>query len=363
MRYRELATTGLKVSEIGFGVWTVSTSWWGITEESVGVALLKRAFDLGINFFDTADTYGNGLGEAILPRALGAHRDKIVIGTKVGDDLYHPAGSDSEITSGAASLKLLSRDVPQRGASSSRSRRGQEELPQDFSPDYLEFALNESLKRLETDRIDLYQLHNPRIDVIGRDDLFETLERFKLEGKIRAYGVALGPAINARQIDEGEAAIRRGVGSVQIIYNLLEQMLGEALFPAGRQAGSSFLVRVPHASGLLDGTVTPETVFSQTDHRYHRVSTDERKRQWQEEGLKKVQQLDFLTERAGRRLGQAALKFILSEPSVASILPNIYNEDLLAEFARTSEVPDLTSEELSQIAHLYSTRFGLPASV
>ncbi|MBI3615415.1 MAG: aldo/keto reductase [Candidatus Omnitrophica bacterium] len=330
MKYRELAKTGLKVSEIGFGVWTVSTTWWGVKEESIGVSLLQKAFDLGINFFDTADTYGNGLGETILVKALGPHRDKILIGTKVGYDFYHHTG-----------------------------RRGQEELPQDFSPDYLEFALNESLKRLGTDWIDLYQLHNPRIDVIQRTEVFETLEKLKRAGKIRAYGVALGPAINARQIDEGKAAIEtRRVDSVQIIYNLLEQMLGLDLFPIGRQGQSSFLVRVPHASGLLDGTVRPETTFTENDHRYHRVSTDEKKRQWQEEGLKKVEQLKFLTGETGRTLGQAALKFILSEPSVSSVLPNIYNDHLLAEFSAASNVPDLTLEELSQLPVHNHTRLS-----
>ena len=334
MRYRQLAKTDLKVSEIGFGVWTVSTTWWGVKEESVGLALLQKAFDLGINFFDTADTYGNGLGETILAKALGQQRHKIVIGTKVGYDFYHHTG-----------------------------RRGQEELPQDFSPSYLEFALNESLKRLGTDRIDLYQLHNPRIDVIRRTEVFEALEKFKREGKIRTYGVALGPAINARQIDEGKAAIEeRQVDAVQIIYNLLEQMLGESLFPAGRKEGTSFLVRVPHASGLLDGTVKPETTFTENDHRYHRVSTDEKKRLWQEEGLKKVEQLDFLTRGTGRSLGQAALKFILSEPSVASVLPNLYNEKLLTEFASAPDAPDLTQEELSRIQELYTSHFGLTPS-
>jgi aryl-alcohol dehydrogenase-like predicted oxidoreductase len=178
--------------------------------------------------------------------------------------------------------------------------------------------------------------------------------------------VALGPAIAQRQIDEGNAAIEaRHVHTVQIIYNLLEQMLGEALFPVGRTAPSSFLVRVPHASGLLDGTVTEQTVFTQEDHRFHRVSTEDRKKQWQIDGLKKVQQLTFLTEQTGRTLGQAAIKFILSEPSVACVLPNIYNERLLEEFAAAPATADLTEAELSRIGRLYAEEFGLevPANV
>lgn len=347
MKYRELGKTGLQVSEIGFGVWTVSTAWWGIREESVAVSMLRKAFDLGINFFDTADTYGDGLGETILAKALGNRRDQMVIATKVGYDFTRHTGLPASL-----------------GASAQAGRRGQEELPQDFSPAYLEFALGESLKRLQTDRIDLYQLHNPRIDVIRRDETFETLARFKKEGKIRSFGVALGPAIAERQAEEGKAAIEeRRADSVQIIYNLLEQMLGERIFPAARNSDSSILVRVPHASGLLDGTVRPETTFARNDHRYHRVSTDERKRQWQEEGLKKVEQLRFLTEGTGRTIGQAALKFILSEPAVASVFPNLYNDQLLAEFAGASGVADLAPEELSRVQALHASNFGLaPAS-
>ena len=335
MKQRTIGTTGVRVSEVGFGVWTVSTKWWGVTDETIGIRLLQEAFDLGVTFFDTADTYGNGLGETILAKALGDRRSRITIGTKFGYDFYNHT-----------------------------SRRGQEELPQDWRPEYVRMALERSLQRLDTDVIDVYQLHNPRLPALQQDDLFATLEALKREGKIRAYGPALGPAIAERQSAEGAYAIeQRGADLVYIIYNLLEQMLGQALFETGRRRGSSFLIRVPHASGLLDGTVREDTVFSQEDHRFHRVSTDERKRLWQVNGLKKVQQLGFLTEGAGRTLGQAAIKFILSEPAVASVLPNCYNSELLREFAAASEAADLTAEECVRIRELYAANFGLEAPV
>ncbi len=334
MKYRRLANTDLSVSEVGFGVWTVSMSWWGIKDEAFGIRLMQQAFDLGINFFDTADTYGNGLGETILAKALGDKRDRLVIGTKVGYDFYH-----------------------------NTSRRGHEELPHNWTPDYIRFALEESLKRLGTTYVDLYQLHNPRIDAIQRDDLFATLEQLKAEGKIRSYGTALGPAIAERQIDEGKAAIEsRHVHVVQIIYNLLEQMLGLGLFDTARRHAASILVRVPHASGLLDGTVKPETVFTEDDHRFHRVSSEDRKNAWQVEGLKKVKQLAFLTDGTSRTLGQTAIKFILAEPSLASVLPNIYNESLLREFAAASDTSPLSADELAHIEELYAGNFGLGAT-
>ena len=348
MRYRRLASTDLMLSEVGFGVWTVSTTWWGIQDEAVGVRLLQQAYDLGITFFDTADTYGDGLGETIVAKALGPRRSQVVIGTKVGYDFYHHTGRRPF-------------DPAQGGVLSKvEGRRGHEELPHDWRPEYVRFALEESLTRLQTTYVDLYQLHNPRLEAIQRDDLFAELERLKAQGKIRAYGVALGPAIAERQIEEGKAAMEsRHVQSVQIIYNLLEQMLGEPLFPVARNASAGILVRVPHASGLLDGTVTEQTVFTQEDHRYHRVSSADRKTDWQVNGLKKVRQLAFLTEGATRTLGQAALQFILSEPSVASVLPNLYNESLLREFAAAPEVPPLSPTELARLSQLSAENFGL----
>ena len=335
MRYRTIPRTNLTVSEVGFGVWTVSTNWWGVTDEAFGIRLLQQAFDLGVTFFDTADAYGNGLGETMLAKALGDRCSQLVIGTKFGYDFYQHA-----------------------------TRRGHEELPHNWQPEYIRTALEHSLTRLQTDVIDLYQLHNPRVDAIQRDDIFATLEALKDAGKIRAYGVALGPAIAERQIEEGRLAIdSRRVHVVQIIYNLLEQLLGLPLFPVGRAQEASFLVRVPHASGLLDGTVKEDTVFSQEDHRSHRVSTEDRKIQWQINGLKKVRQLGFLTEGKARTLGQAALKYILAEPSVSAVFPNIYSEALLREFASASDGPDLTQEELARVAQLYAENFGVAAAV
>jgi aryl-alcohol dehydrogenase-like predicted oxidoreductase len=331
MRHRQIGSTDVTVSEIGFGVWTVATSWWGVTDEAAGIRLMQDAFELGITFFDTADTYGNGLGETLLAKALRAHYGRMTIGTKFGYDFY-----------------------------TATSRRGHEELPQDWRPEYVRSALEKSLERLQTDHVDVYQLHNPRLEALQRDDLFATLETLKQEGKIRAYGPALGPAIAERQIEEGRFAIEhRKADLVYIIYNLLEQMLGQPLFPLARANRRSMLVRVPHASGLLDGTVKPETVFSENDHRFHRVSTDERKKAWQDDGLKKVQQLGFLWDGLGRTLGQAALQFILAEPSVASVLPNIYSQPLLKEFVAAAEAPPLTPDDLRRVQQLYENHFGL----
>lgn len=332
MQYRNFGSTDLKASVVGFGVWTVSTRMWGVTEEAIRVRLLQRAFELGVTFYDTADVYGDGLGETILRDVLGAHRDEMTIATKFGYDWYTSPG-----------------DQP-----------GGRERPHDWSPAFARRACEESLQRLGTDHIDLYQLHNCRAEAIDHDDLFAVLEELKAEGKIRHYGVALGPAIDLRQKDEGVQAFqKRHAASVQIIYNLLEQMLGPSVFQAARETGGGVMVRIPHASGLLEGQYTTETEFAPGDHRNFRVNTSEKRKEWLENGLKKIETLDFLVKGTGRTLGQAALQFLWSEPTLASALPNIYDEKQLEEFCAACDAPALTSEEWDKINALYAQNFGL----
>jgi aryl-alcohol dehydrogenase-like predicted oxidoreductase len=140
---------------------------------------------------------------------------------------------------------------------------------------------------------------------------------------------------------------------VQMIYNLLEQDPGRALIEAARETDTSLVVRVPHSSGMLEGKYTEETTFAKNDHRRHRP------KEWLLDGLRKVEQLAFLTESGERTLGQAALKFVLASPEIVSTLPNIYDDEQLDEFAAAPDTPDLTGEELARVAELYENDFGL----
>ena len=326
MKYRNLAGSDIEVSEVGFGVWTVSTGWWGEVDDERSVRLLRRAFEKGINYFDTADTYGSGLGETLLADAFGGMRDEVVISTKIGYDFYNHT-----------------------------QRRGQQERPQDWSETFIRFALEQSLKRLGTDYIDFLQLHNTKMDAIENEALFELMEEFKEKGKIRSYGVALGPKIG--WLEEGVKAMReRDLAGVQMIYNLLEQDPGRALIKAARETDTSLIVRVPHSSGMLEGKYTEETTFAKNDHRRHRP------KEWLLGGLKKVEQLGFLTGSGERTLSQAALKFVLATPEIISTLPNIYDDEQLDEFAAAPDTPDLTDDELARVAELYEDNFGLERS-
>ncbi|HEV3392155.1 MAG TPA: aldo/keto reductase, partial [Chthoniobacterales bacterium] len=214
-------------------------------------------------------------------------------------------------------------------------------------------ATDAALKRLKTDHVDLLQLHNIRMDQVYDDALWTTIEKLKAIGKVRYYGIALGPAIG--WLYEGVNSIReRDITSLQHIYNTLEQHPGRAMHDAATEFGKDtmFLIRVTHSSGMLEGKYTSDTVFLPTDHRSHRP------RSWLLNGVKKIDKLRFL-ENSERTLGQAALLWLLADDRVASTLPNIYKEEQLIEFAKTPECPPLTSDDLAKIDNLYSQNFGL----
>ena len=202
MKYRKLGRSGIKVSEIGFGAWTIGLDWWGKKiDDNEAIRMLKRAYDLGINFYETADMYGNGKSEKIVSQAFKDMRDEVVYSTKWGYDMYN-------------SVQI-----------------GHNELPQKHNPEFLKYALQQSLNRLQTDYIDVYSLHNPKMDAIKNDSLFISLDKLVQSTKIKSHGVALGPAIGWK--DEGLLAIeKRNITCLQTVYNLLEQDPGRAFLSA-----------------------------------------------------------------------------------------------------------------------------------
>jgi aryl-alcohol dehydrogenase-like predicted oxidoreductase len=324
MKTRSFGSTDLRCSEIGFGTWALGSTWWGKITRGEGVNLIERAIDLGITFFDTGDVYGSGANEEIVGKALaGVPRDGIQISTKFG---YVIEGG--------------------------RQEHSQGERPQDWSPTHVRAALEASLARLGTDHVDLYQLHNPRMDAIERDDLYEELDRLRDEGKIRHYGIALGPAIGWRE--EGLRAIAtRSISAVQTVYNVLEQDPGRDFLEAAEGRGVGVMARVPTSSGLLEDKYTLETTFPPHDHRSHRP------REWLVEGLEKVEQLRFLCAEHGISMAQAALKFILAQRAIACVLPTVTNIDELEEWASASGEPDLSEDDLDRIAALYERNFDV----
>jgi aryl-alcohol dehydrogenase-like predicted oxidoreductase len=327
VRTRRFGDTDLEASEIGFGTWALGSTWWGDVSEDQGERLLSEALELGITFFETGDAYGQGANEQLVGRVLGPHRDRIQLSTKFGYELAE-----------------------------GRQEHSEGERPQRWDGPFIRAALEASLRRLGTDRVDLYQLHNPRLEAIDSDECFATLEELREEGKIRHYGVALGPAIGWRE--EGLRAIdTRGVASVQTVYNLLEQEPGRELIAAAAARGVGLMARVPASSGLLDDNLTPETTFGPGDHRRHRPH------EWLVQGLQKIDRIRFLCEPGtGRTMAQAALRFILAQPQMAVVIPTITNRAELVEYAGAAAAPELTDDELARVAELYERDFDLDAT-
>jgi aryl-alcohol dehydrogenase-like predicted oxidoreductase len=324
VRQRRFGDTDLQASEIGFGTWALGSTWWGDVSESSGERLLLEALELGITFFETGDAYGQGANEELVGRVLAPHRDRIQLSTKFGYVL------DSD-----------------------RQQHSEGERPQRWDGHFVRAALEASLGRLGTDHVDLYQLHNPRMDAIDSDDCFATLEDLRSEGKIGHYGVALGPAIGWRE--EGLRAIAdRDVASVQTVYNLLEQDPGRDLMAAAAGRGVGVMARVPTSSGLLDDNLTLETTFGPGDHRRHRP------REWLVEGLEKIDRIRYLCgPESGRTMAQAALRYILAQPQMTVVIPTITNQSELREYAGASDVPDLSPDELARVDELYARNFDV----
>jgi aryl-alcohol dehydrogenase-like predicted oxidoreductase len=323
MRYRRFGRSELEVSVVGFGTWTLASDWWGKVDDKLG--LLHAALDTGVNFIDTAPVYGSdGFGETLLADLLKTHRDEIVLTTKCGYDIE-----------------------------AERKYPGQSERPHDWRPESIRAQLDASLRRLGTDWIDLYQLHNTRIEPILADDLWAELEQFRVEGKIRELGVALGPAIG--WVEEGLQAIRnRPIASLQTVFNVLEQEPGLtfAAEPNVAGGGIGLISRVPHASDALSGKVTRDTVFPEGDHRSHR------NRDNMLDNFDKADTLTFLWDGTGRTIGQAAIAGILANPAFTTVLPTCVTVDEVREFSAASDLP-LTADEKAHLDLLWRDNFGV----
>lgn len=318
MKYRSFPRNkDIQVSEVGFGVWSVATKWWGVDDESLGISLLRYGLDNGINFFDTADVYGNGYGEEILQKAFQGSRKEIIIATKFGYDIY----------------------------SNKSERKGHKELPQKFTKKDIKYSCEQSLKRLKTDFIDIYQMHNPRFDFINNDEVIETLDELVSEGKIRSWGMALGPDIG--WLEEGLDSIKKNPFAVQIIYNLLEQEPSKTLLEESQNKEIGFIARVPHASGILDGSFSKDKVFSSDDHRSHR------RQKWMMNGLKAKEDLSFLYEEKNRTIGQTAILFSLSQKNICTVLPNFTNKDEIKEYSKCSYLDSISDDEIEKINNLW----------
>jgi aryl-alcohol dehydrogenase-like predicted oxidoreductase len=321
MKYRKLGKSGIKVSEIGFGAWTIGLDWWGKKiDDDEAIRMLKRAYDLGINFYETADMYGKGKSEKLIAQAFKDMRDEVIYSTKWGYDMYNA------------------------------EQVGHSELPQKHDTEFLQFALEQSLNRLQTDYIDIYSLHNPKMDAIRNDTLFAALDHLVKKGTIKSHGAALGPAIGWK--DEGLEAIRsRDISCLQTVYNILEQDPGRDFVREAERHNVGIMVRVPDASGLLTGKVTAEAKFDKNDHRSFR------KKEFIQEAMKKIDNIKPIANSKGWNITGLAIKFILSQKQISVVLPTMVSIEEIEMFASLSDGEYLNSAESAKVEEMYEKNF------
>ena len=312
MKYRTLGRTGLRVSVIGLGT-MVHAGHFGPMKDSDSLSAIDTALELGVNFIDTSDAYGAGYAETLLGNALKGKRDKVIIATKGGNVMTGP----------------------------NRGKRI-------FDPDYISRVMDESLTRLQTDYIDLYQLHNPTVDVIEKGEVWRVLERAKQAGKIRHYGVSIN------SMEEGVAAVKdRRSDTIQVEYNLLAQEPAESFFPLAAQANIGIIARVPIKRGILTGklTVVDEVRFQGEDVRARSFKGEAFAKE-----LAKAEQLRFLVHGDITSLTQAALAFCVADPAVSVTIPGARDAAQMRENASAGDV-EIPPADLARVAELWRHGF------
>ena len=326
MQRRKFGNSSLEVSAISLGCWIFGVDWWGHYTDEHAMKFMQFSFDQGITFFDNGDAYGNGRAETLLGKFIKqVGRDNIEIGGKFGYDFYTDPG-----------------DV-----GSHRERK------QDFSPKFLRYAFEQSLKRLGVEEIDLYMAHNIKLPQF-RDDLFAELEKLKGEGKIKVWGVSLGPAIGWRE--EGvKAMLDCGAKAVQTVFNMFEQNPGREFCEVARTQNAGVLARVHDNSGILKGNVSVDMTMSSSDHRKFRDNA------WKVYGLKKLELVKHYAADHGMTIHQLACKWLLMERNLTSITATLLTEEEVAEACQAVDKPDLSVSEMRQIAADYATDWGLGA--
>jgi aryl-alcohol dehydrogenase-like predicted oxidoreductase len=316
MDYRALGRTGWKISTIGFGAWGIGGDAWGPTDDATSLAALHKAIDLGVNFIDTADVYGSGRSERLVAQVRKERREEIIVATKAG-------------------------------------RRLNPHVAAGYNRQNLTSFVEDSLRNLQTEALDLLQLHCPPSEVYDQPEVFGVLDDLTRQGKIRFYGVSV------ERVDEALKAITYpNVQSVQIIFNLFRLKPAEQFFAAARERQVGILARVPLASGLLTGKLRPDTQFAAQDHRHfnrHGEAFDQGETFSgvdYETGLQAVEELRALVP-PGMTMTQFALRWILMFPEVTATIPGAKNPQQAEDNTRAAALPPLSDATMQAVRAIY----------
>lgn len=315
MKYRPLGNTGLKVSEISFGTWAIGGSWGNVNDKD-SLDALHRAMDEGVNFFDTADVYGDGHSEELLAKATKGREHEIYIATKFcrSTDIHDPAS---------------------------------------YSEQSVRALCEASLRRLQRDTIDLYQIHCPPLEILKQGVVFEVLDKLKAEGKVRHYGVSV------ETVEEGLFCLEQpNVQALQVILNLFRQKPFKELLPAAHAKGVGILARLPLASGLLTGKFGEQTQFEANDHRRY----NENGEQFNvgetfaglgfAKGLELSRQLDWIAE--GREsMTRASIRWLLDHEAISCVIPGFKNTAQVLDNLQAANVASFSEAEMQQLEAWY----------
>ncbi|HEX2989692.1 MAG TPA: aldo/keto reductase [Anaerolineales bacterium] len=315
MQYRELGRTGWKISAISFGAWAIGGTWGNVKDEE-SLAALHRALDLGVNFFDTADVYGDGRSEQLMARLRRERNEPFYVATKAGRRL------DPHVASG-------------------------------YTRENLTAFVERSLKNLEVDALDLLQLHCPPTDVFYMPEVFEALDGLVQAGKLRYYGVSV------EKVEEALKAMEYpNVQSVQIIFNIFRQRPIELFFKEAQRRKVGILARLPLSSGMLAGKMTRTSTFEEGDHRGYN-----RRGEWfdrgetfsgldYETGLQAVDEIRPLVP-PDASMAQMALRWILMWEAVTCAIPGAKRPSQVEENVRAADLPPLSEETMDNIRSIY----------
>lgn len=317
MNYRELGRTGWKISEVSFGAWAIGSAW-GEVDDRESLAALHRAIDLGVNLIDTADVYGDGHSERLITQVLKERKEDIFVITKAGRRL------DPHTADGYTSANLTR-------------------------------FVERSLTNLDTDCLDLVQLHCPPTEVYYRPEVFAALDDLVKAGKIRYYGVSV------EKVEEALKAIEYpGVQSVQIIFNMFRLRPAELFFEQAKKRRVGILARVPLASGMLTGKMTAQTTFAADDHRQfnRRGEAFDVGETFSgveyETGLQAVEAIRNLVPE-NVTMAQLALRWILMFDAISCVIPGAKRPSQAEDNIRAAALPALTDEQMAAVQEVYDT--------
>ncbi len=310
MRYTQLGERGPKVSTVGFGAWAIGGMNWGKTDDAVSKRALHKALDLGVTLIDTADVYGFGHSEELVAQVLKERgKGDVIVATKAGNDFYNADDKDDE---------------------------GYGPIRQTYTKEYIMFAAEQSLKRLQLDALDILQLHSPDLEKLEQDGPWEALQQLKQEGKIKHAGLSIQSFQETNQAHLLDAH-HDLLDVIQVRYNLLEREAEKVLFPKALEYGIGVIVRIPLLFGFLTGKFDRTSTFGKDDHRSMNLSKEKL-----EQYLNQLEEYETLYAKyPNQTKAQVSLRFCTTHPACHVSIPGAKTEQQVIDNCAASDLGDL----------------------